>query len=35
MYYTSLKFYPVQLKPVFSLSVENSVAPDKMASERN
>ena len=32
---TSPKFYPVQLKSVFSISVENSVDPDKMASERN
>ena len=30
---TSSKFYPVQLKSVFSTSVENSVDPDKMASE--
>ena len=35
MYYTSTKLYPVQLKSVFSISVENSVDPDKMASERN
>ena len=35
MYYTSPKFYPVQLKSVFSISVENSVDPDMMASERN
>ena len=33
MYYTSPKFYPVQLKPVLLISVENSVDPDKMASE--
>ena len=35
MYYTSPKFYPVQLKPVFSISVENSVDLDKMVSERS
>ena len=35
MYYTSPKFYPVQLKPVFSISVENSVDPDKIASKRS
>ena len=28
-------FYPDQLKPVFSISVENIVSPDKMASEIN
>ena len=33
---TSPKFYPVQLKSVFSISVENSEDPDKiMASEGN
>ena len=35
MYYTSPKLYPVQLKSVFSISGENSVDPDKMASERS
>ena len=35
MYYTSPKFYPVELKSVFSISVANSVDPNKMASERN
>ena len=28
-YYTSPKFYPVQLTPVFSISVENSVDPER------
>ena len=32
---TSPNLYPVQLKSVFSISVEKSVDPDKMASERN
>ena len=32
---TSPKCYPVQFKSVFSISVENSVDPNKMASERN
>ena len=32
---SSPKFYPVELKSVISISVENSVDPDKMASERN
>ena len=32
---TSPKFYSVQLKSVFSISVENSVDPDKMASEQD
>ena len=36
MYYTITlsKFYPVQLKSVFSISVVNSVDPDEMTSER-
>ena len=38
MYYTVTllpNFYPVQFKSVFSISVENSVDPDKMASEQD
>ena len=31
----SPKFYPVQLKPVLSISVLMSVDPDKKASERS
>ena len=34
MHHTSPNFYPVPLKPVFSISVENIVDPDKMASQK-
>ena len=34
-YYISPKFYHVQLKTEFPISVKNSVDPDKMASEKS